>query len=150
MAFGGFGGQQRNQTPMAEINVIPLVDIMLVLLVIFIVTAPLLTHSVKVDLPNADSVPNVTRAPAVQFAINGAGEMYWDGEKIDRAEVGRRMAAAAAKDPTPELHLRIDRRIPYETVAEILSQASKAGLGKIGFVTAPTDGAPVQAAPVAP
>jgi biopolymer transport protein ExbD len=137
MAFGGFGGS-RNSTPMADINVIPLVDIMLVLLVIFIVTAPLLTHSVKVDLPKVSSTPNLSQAKSVQFALDGAGQLYWDGEKIDRAQMIQRMTAAAAQDPAPELHLRIDRQARYETIADVMSEAAKAGLTKIGFVTDPS------------
>ncbi|MFN3514810.1 MAG: ExbD/TolR family protein [Phenylobacterium sp.] len=146
MAFGGFGGG-RNSTPMADINVIPLVDIMLVLLVIFIVTAPLLTHSVKVDLPKAESAPNATQAANVQFALDGSGQMYWDGEPIDRAQMVERMTAAGARDSAPELHLRIDRQARYETIADVMSEAAKAGLTKIGFVTDPSQPiAPVAAA----
>jgi biopolymer transport protein ExbD len=148
MAFGGFGGRP-NSTPMADINVIPLVDIMLVLLVIFIVTAPLLTHSVQVDLPKVASAPNAPQGKPVEFALDGAGQMYWDGERIDRAEMTRRMAAAAAgRDPAPELHLRIDRQTRYETIAEVMSAAAKAGLTKIGFVTDPSR--PAAPAAVAP
>jgi biopolymer transport protein ExbD len=137
MAFGGFGSN-RNSTPMADINVIPLVDIMLVLLVIFIITAPLLTHSVIIDLPKASSAPNVTRADNVQFAIDGGGQMFWDGEKIDRAQMIQRLAAAGKKPVTPELHLRIDREAKYETLADVMSEASKAGVTKVGFVTDPS------------
>ena len=137
MAFGGFGGS-RNSTPMADINVIPLVDIMLVLLVIFIVTAPLLTNSVKVDLPKVSSAPNVSQAASVQFAIDGSGQMYWDGQKIDRGQMVQRMAAAAARAPAPELHLSIDRQTRYDVIADVMSEAAKAGLTRIGFVTDPS------------
>jgi biopolymer transport protein ExbD len=137
MAFGGFGAS-RNSTPMADINVIPLVDIMLVLLVIFIVTAPLLTHSVVIDLPKVSSTANVTRAKTVQVAIDGSGRMFWDGQRIDRPQMLQRMAAAGARDPAPELHLRIDRQARYEIIADVMSEASKAGLTKIGFVTDPS------------
>ena len=137
MAFGGFGDGRRS-SPMAEINVIPLVDIMLVLLVIFIVTAPLLTHSVKVDLPKATSAPDESRNPAVQFAVDGAGQLYWDGEKITRDQMLRRFAEAGAREKPPELHLRIDRHVQYEPVADVMSEASKAGVAKIGFVTDPS------------
>jgi biopolymer transport protein ExbD len=137
MAFGGFGGS-RNSTPMAEINVIPLVDIMLVLLVIFIITAPLLTHSVIIDLPKASSAPNETRAANVQFAIDGAGQMFWDGEPITRPQMTERMKAAGALATPPELHLRVDRAARYETLADVMSEASKAGVTKVGFVTDPS------------
>lgn len=137
MAFGSFG-RERNSAPMAEINVIPLVDIMLVLLVIFIVTAPLLTHSVKIDLPKATSRPDTTRAQAVQFAIDGGGQLYWNSEKISRTQMLERFAEAGGRAEPPELHLRIARTVPYETVADVMSEASKAGLAKVGFVTDPS------------
>src|SRR5690606_6290304 len=83
MAFGGFN-RSANTTPMAEINMIPLIDVMLVLLVIFIITAPLLTHAVKVDLPKASSEVNQTKPENVQVAIDAAGVVYWNGEVLDR------------------------------------------------------------------
>jgi biopolymer transport protein ExbD len=138
MAFGGFENK-RNSTPMADINVIPLVDIMLVLLVIFIITAPLLTHAVRIDLPKATSTPDATRAAAVQFAIDGEGRTYWDGEQIDHAQMQQRFVAAGRQETPPELHLRLDRGTRYEVLAEVMSEASKAGLSKIGFVTDPSN-----------
>lgn len=137
MAFGGFSSN-RNSTPMADINVIPLVDIMLVLLVIFIITAPLLTHSVIIDLPKASSAPNQTPADKVQVAIDGRGQMFWDGEQVDRSQMVERLVAAGKKPVTPELHLRIDREAKYETLADVMSEASKAGVTKVGFVTDPS------------
>jgi biopolymer transport protein ExbD len=138
MAFGGFEGGGRRSTPMADINVIPLVDIMLVLLVIFIVTAPLLTHSVKIDLPKATSTPDESRNPAIQFAIDGAGQIYWNSEKITHEVMLQRFKASGALEKPPELHLRIDRSVQYETLADVMSEASKAGLAKVGFVTDPS------------
>jgi biopolymer transport protein ExbD len=123
---------------MAEINVIPLVDIMLVLLVIFIITAPLLTHAVKIDLPRASSTPNEIRADNIQFAIDKDGQMFWDGEPIDRTQMLQRFAAAGQRSPTPELHLRVDRAARYETLADAMSEAGKAGIDKLGFVTDPS------------
>ncbi|MFT4045386.1 MAG: biopolymer transporter ExbD [Solimonas sp.] len=137
MALGTFSGN-RSSTPMAEINVIPLVDIMLVLLVIFIITAPLLTNAVKIDLPKASSEPNVTRAETIQLAIDAGGELYWDGEKLDRAAIIERFRAAARNEPAPELHLHADRNTRYEVIADVMSEAGKAGLTKIGFVTDPS------------
>jgi len=137
VAFGSFDSGRRS-TPMADINVIPLVDIMLVLLVIFIITAPLLTHSVKIDLPKAASAPDESRSPAIQFAIDGAGQFYWNTEKIDHDQMLSRFQEAGARDKPPELHLRIDRTVQYEAVAEVMSEASKAGVAKVGFVTDPS------------
>src|SRR5262245_24924448 len=98
MAFGGFS-KEGNTAPMAEINMIPLIDVMLVLLVIFIITAPLLTHAVKVDLPKASSNPNITKPTNVQLAVDGAGHVYWNGEVLDRSGWRSRMDAAAALKP---------------------------------------------------
>jgi biopolymer transport protein ExbD len=136
MAFGGFqhGDEQR---PMADINMIPLIDVMLVLLVIFIITAPLLTHAVKVDLPKASSSPNVTKRESIQLALDAQGRIWWNGEAVDETVLEARMRAAARLDPQPELHLRADGAIEYRRVAKVLSGASRAGLLRIGFVTDP-------------
>jgi biopolymer transport protein ExbD len=136
MAFGGFS-KASSSAPMAEINMVPLIDVMLVLLVIFIITAPLLTHAVKVDLPRASSTPNITQPQNIQLAIKANGDVYWNGEHIAETEVVSRMSASARLDPQPELHLRADRTTNYEKVAQVLSAAAKAGLTKIGFVTEP-------------
>ena len=137
MAMGSFD-PRRHQGPMAEINVVPLVDVMLVLLVIFIITAPLLTHSVKIDLPKASSTPNVTRPEHIEFGIRDNGDLYWSGEKVTAEQLASRFAAEAIKQPQPELHIRADRHAHYETVAQVMSAAAKAGLLRIGFVTDPS------------
>lgn len=141
MAFGGFesGGEQR---PMAEINMIPLIDVMLVLLVIFIITAPLLTHAVKVDIPKAQSTPNRTQRDSVQLALDREGGVFWNGEQVDDVELGARMNAAARLEPQPEIHLRADGELAYRRVAQLLSAAAQAGLTRIGFVTDPRDRQP--------
>ena len=107
MAFGGFN-RGAAPAPMAEINMVPLIDVMLVLLVIFIITAPLLTHAVKVDLPKASSEPNHTRPDNVQLAIDERGIVYWNGEVLDRSGWRSRMDASAAQRPQPEVHIRAD------------------------------------------
>jgi biopolymer transport protein ExbD len=137
MAMGSFD-PRGHQGPMAEINVIPLVDVMLVLLVIFIITAPLLTHSVKIDLPKASSAPNITQPDHIEFAIRENGVFYWNGEPVTRQEMAARFAEEAQKQPQPELHIRADRLAHYESVAQVMSAAAKAGLQRIGFVTDPT------------
>ena len=136
MAFGAFS-KAGESAPMAEINMIPLIDVMLVLLVIFIITAPLLTHSVKIDLPKASSHPNITQPENIQLAIKATGEVYWNGVVVDSATLASHMAAAAKLDPQPEVHLRADRTTQYQNVAEVMSAAAKVGLVKIGFVTEP-------------
>lgn len=141
MSFGSFHAKS-NVMPMAEINVIPLVDIMLVLLVIFILTAPLLTHAVKIDLPHASSHVNQTRPENVQIAIDASGTVWWNGEKVGESAMIERMRSAGAQAVTPELHLHADKEARYEAIATVMSEAAKAGLFKVGFVTDPRAAAP--------
>jgi biopolymer transport protein ExbD len=110
---------------------------MLVLLVIFIITAPLLTHAVKIDLPKAASHANLTRPDHIALSIDSTGQLYWNGERIDRTQLAPRMAAAANIEPQPELHLRADQTTQYQALAEVLAAAGKAGLTRIGFVSDP-------------
>jgi len=122
---------------MADINVVPLVDVMLVLLVIFIITTPLLTNAVKIDLPKASSAPNITKAAHIELGIRENGDLYWNGEKVTMDQFASRFAAAAKEQPQPELHIRADRHAEYEPVAKVMSLAARAGLSRIGFVTEP-------------
>jgi biopolymer transport protein ExbD len=121
---------------LAEINMVPLIDVMLVLLVIFIVTAPLLTHAVKVDLPRASADTSPPQAP-VQLAIRDNGDLYWDGEPVSQDTLAERMREAARRTPLPELRIHADRQTPYERVAQAMALASRLGLTRIGFVTTP-------------
>jgi biopolymer transport protein ExbD len=139
MAMGSFNSQQ-NQMPTAEINMTPLVDVMLVLLIIFIITAPLMTHSVPVDLPRAASTPTPEKPMTLQVAINAENRIFIGSEGVDRGTLEERFKAAVAKDANVEMHLKADRSTRYETVAETMSAARRAGLTKIGFVTQPGDG----------
>ena len=140
MAFASF--EQDDDGPMAEINMIPLIDVMLVLLIIFIVTAPLLTHAVKVDLPKAASSANQTKPDNVQLAIDANSQLFWNGEVVDTTQFNERLKAASTQQPQPELHIRAERTTPYEKVAQVMSEAAKNGLTRIGFVTDPTGQAP--------
>lgn len=137
MAFGGMDSSDR-QLPTAEINVVPLVDVMLVLLVIFIITAPLLTHSVKIDLPKASSSPNITQPEHIEFALRDDSTLYWNGEHVTMDELAPRFTTAVQQNPKMELHIRADKRVHYEQVAQVMSIAAKAGLVRIGFVTDPS------------
>ncbi|MBI3381667.1 MAG: biopolymer transporter ExbD [Aquabacterium sp.] len=141
MAFGSLEGEEDN-APLAEINMVPLIDVMLVLLVIFIVTAPMLTHAVKVDLPKASSSLNVTKPDHVQLAIDAQSHLYWNGAPIEADALKVRLHDSAALQPQPELHIRADRTTPYEKVAQVMSMAASEGLGKIGFITDPSTPAP--------
>lgn len=137
MAFGQF--EKTAQAPMAEINMVPLIDVMLVLLVIFIVTAPLLTHAVKLDLPKASSEINELKPDKIEFAIDAGGVLYWNGEAVDREEAKRRFEAESQREPQPEIHMRADENVAYKFVAQTMADASSAGLTKIGFVSSPEE-----------
>jgi biopolymer transport protein ExbD len=134
-------GLEGGRRPMHEINVIPLVDVMLVLLVVFMVTAPLLTHAVKLELPRASNQPNVTRADHVEIAVQRDNHLYWNGEPIARDELEQRAARLAAQAPDTEIHLKGDAAVPYGVMARTLSVLARQGLTRIGFVTDPFEGA---------
>lgn len=136
MAFGGFD-QQGHNAPMSEINTTPLVDVMLVLLIIFMITAPLLTHAVKIDLPQASSQPNQDKPENISLALKADGQLFWNDRPLPDAELPARLAAAAVQQPQPELHLRADRETRYQKIAEVMSAAREAGVQKMGFVTLP-------------
>lgn len=129
--------RRHHDEPMAAMNVVPLVDVMLVLLVIFIVTAPILTHAVKIDLPKASSAVNITQPEHIEFGIREDGRLFWNGETVTLDQLPQRFAVEAAKQPQPELHIRADRLVAYEKVAKVMAAAAKAGLTRIGFVSEP-------------
>jgi biopolymer transport protein ExbD len=136
MSFGGFNDQQ-NTAPMAEINVTPMVDVMLVLLVIFIMAAPLFTHAIKLDLPTAQSAPSDEKPQTVTIAVDPNGKLFWNDAAVNRNDLTARLAAAATKQPQPDILIRADKNTRYEVVTDLLSAAQTHGLSKIGFVTAP-------------
>jgi biopolymer transport protein ExbD len=136
MAFGGFSENDSGR-PMAEINMIPLIDVMLVLLIIFIVTAPLLTHSIKINLPKATTQVNLEKPETVTLSIDGSGNLFWDNNRIDDARLAANLAGAARRNPQPELHLRAEKTTQYQRLAEVMSAAQNAGVIKIGFITEP-------------
>ncbi|MCD6706503.1 MAG: biopolymer transporter ExbD [Thiobacillus sp.] len=136
MAFGGLTNDAGDGDN-AEINMVPLIDVMLVLLVIFIITAPLLTHAVKVDLPQASSQPNDVKPETINLSIKADGTVYWNAEAVDAAAWQARMDLAAQKNPQPEIHIRADGDLAYRNVARIMADAARAGLTKLGFITDP-------------
>ena len=138
MAFGGFNENQ-HQAPMADINVTPMVDVMLVLLVIFIITAPLFTHAIKLELPNAQSQAAPEKPETITLAINAEGKLFWNNAAITREELSQRIATASQKKPQPELQLRADKSTRYEVIAQVMSAAQNGGMNKIGFVTDPKE-----------
>lgn len=135
MAMGSLSDSDDDFNP--EINTTPLVDVMLVLLIIFIITIPVMNHAVKIDLPKASSQPDQVKPESINLSIDASGNVFWNEEKIDSGELSVRIAAAAQKQPQPELHLRAERTTQYEKVAQVMSAAQSGGLTKIGFVTDP-------------
>lgn len=136
MAMSPFS--EDDDTPlMTEINMTPLVDVMLVLLIIFLVTIPAMQHAVRIDLPHASSQPEDMKPAKLDVAIEADGSVLFDGHPVTDDGLRARIAAAARATPQPELHLRADRKVPYERVAGVMSAAQAGGLTKIGFVTDP-------------
>jgi biopolymer transport protein ExbD len=135
MSFGSFGEGQN--MPMADINTTPLVDVMLVLLVIFIITAPLFHQAIPVDLPQVSSSKLDDKPAVIQLAIDAQGIVFLDGEAVHRQALDARFARLTAGNP--ELHLRADRSTRYEIVADVMAAAQRNGLMKIAFVTQPQE-----------
>ena len=135
MAMGTLASSEDDFNP--EINTTPLVDVMLVLLIIFIITIPVMNQSVKIDLPRAVSTPQEDKPEHINLAIDAQGKTYWNGEAIEPGQLDARIAEAAKKNPQPEMHLRAERTTQYEKVAQVMAAAQRGGLGKIGFVTDP-------------
>ena len=147
MPFGGFERHGGPSQPMSEINVTPLVDVMLVLLVIFIITAPLLSYAIKLDLPN-DPAPAAEAAPStIKLSIDADGKVFVDTEAISDDQLRARFGVAAKTSPVPEVHLRADKATRYERIAFVMSSAQQAGLTKIGFITEPAASV-IETAPV--
>ncbi len=123
----------------SKINITPLVDVMLVLLIIFIMTIPVMNHTVKIDLPRASTQQDQTKPENINLVIDADGKVFWNDETIDQNELALRIVAAAQKQPQPELHLRAARTVQYEKVAQVMAAAQSGGLSKIGFVTEPNE-----------
>ena len=122
---------------MSEINVTPMVDVMLVLLIIFMITAPLITHKIAIDLPQAAAQKNPDKPDIVTLSVDGQGNMFWNDQPVAPEEWKVRVRSAALKTPQPELHLRAEKTTQYQKLAEVMADAQGAGMVKIGFVTNP-------------
>ena len=132
------GTQDASDEVMSEINMIPFIDVMLVLLIIFIITVPVIQHAVNIDLPQA-SVEKVQDKPEnIRFSVDAEGQYFWNDQRLTDGELDGMLSAAAAQEPQPELHIRGDKAVRYERVALAMAAAQKAGLRKIGFITEPT------------
>ena len=147
MAFASFD-DKRSGAPLAEINMVPLIDVMLVLLVIFIVAAPLLTHSVKLELPKASSQVTQPKPDKIDLSIDAQGVRHWNGQALSREEAAARFSVEGAKATPPLVQLSVDQSVPYKLVAETLADASRAGVSQIGFVTDPAGEVTVVKPPV--
>jgi len=134
-----FGRLERRQgpQPMSDINVTPLVDVMLVLVVIFIITAPLLASSIRLDLPRSDAATPLEAPVFVTVVLDPAGGLFLDDQPVSPAQLAERLAQAAGRHPDTEVQLRADRAVPYGRVVEVMGAAQRAGLNRIGFVAEP-------------
>lgn len=137
MAFGKLSGDQDDQ-PLSEINMIPMIDVMLVLLIVFMITAPLLTNAIKLDLPEASSQVNQPKQDDITLSIDAAGKLFWNEKAVDEAALALEMAKVSkSEQELPEIQLRIDKRVDYGTIARVMALASQHGLHKIAFLSQP-------------
>jgi biopolymer transport protein ExbD len=138
MAFGMQDtGSDGDSEVMNEINMTPLVDVMLVLLIIFIITVPVMKHTVNVELPTASSQPEATKPETLQLSVDSQGQYFLNQSLLAPETLPTVLQAEAAKEPQPELHIRGDKSVRYQFVAQAMAAAQQAGLRKIGFVTEP-------------
>jgi biopolymer transport protein ExbD len=138
MAFGGLE-KKRDSAPMAEINMTPLIDVMLVLLVIFIITAPLFTHAIRLDLPKVAAEAVQQTPQTVTLSIDAAGKVFWNAQPVSLDDLRKRFNEAGKQPEAqqPELQLRAARDTRYDVIAQVMGAAQQAGLARIGFVTEP-------------
>jgi len=132
-----FGTQDDTDEVMNEINMTPLVDVMLVLLIIFIITVPVMKHAVNVDLPRASSQREDVKPETVRLSVDAAGAYYLNDAPVSDEALPALLQAQAARNPQPDLHIRGDKAVRYERVAQAMAMAQQAGLHKIGFITEP-------------
>jgi biopolymer transport protein ExbD len=131
------GTQDNSDEMLSEINMIPFIDVMLVLLIIFIITVPVIKHAVNIDLPQASNQQVIEKPETLRLSVNAEGEYLWNDLPVADAELDDRLAEAAARQPQPELHIQADKDVRYERVALAMAAAQRTGLQKIGFVTQP-------------
>ena len=130
MSIGGGGDDE----PMMDINMTPLIDVMLVLLIMFIITIPVMTHAVKLDMPRASNAPSQVQPVVINLEIDFDGTVLWNGTPVDVESLEGYFRREAANDPQPELHIRPSKRAKYDVVARVLASAQRNGMRKIGFV----------------
>ena len=136
-----FSSGNESGGPMAEINVTPLVDVMLVLLIIFMITIPVVTQSIKLELPQERNVPTQTKPENITIAVNRDGEIHWGMERLPDIEaLVARLKVVSVKEPQPEVHIRGDSEVRYESVGRVVVACQRAGILKVGFITEPPAG----------
>ena len=140
MSVGGGGGDE--QQVMSEINTTPLVDVMLVMLIIFLITIPIITKTVPVNLPEPRNIATQTKPENITLSVDAEGKMYWQGAEVaDRTQLLNLVVAEARKQPQPEIHIRGDRQARFEAIGRALFIIQQGGLVKVGFLTEPKSGA---------
>lgn len=144
MAFGSFDSKGGGST-MSEINMVPLIDVMLVLLVIFIITAPMLSHSIKINVPQVSAEPVEQEPVIIDLAVDDVGQIFWNDQAVDLEVLTERFKLESVKDPQPQLRIRADVNTRYETLAEVMGSARAGGMKRMGFVTRPSDPSAAQA-----
>jgi len=131
-------GMEDDDKPMSEINTTPLVDVMLVLLILFLITIPVITQSVKVDLPKAANIPTQTKPENINIAVDAQGNVFWNTALVPNQDaLLERIKQVAVMDPQPEIHLRGDRGTSYEHIGRVMVAAQRGGIMKVGFITEP-------------
>ncbi len=141
MSVSSGSGMADDDKPMSEINTTPLVDVMLVLLIIFLITIPVITQSVKVELPKAANIPTQTKPENITIAVDADGNMFWNTGLVPNQEVLlERIKAVAVMNPQPEIHVRGDRLTKYENIGRVIVLAQRGGIQKVGFITEPDRG----------
>ncbi|AKQ56174.1 ExbD/TolR family protein [Bordetella hinzii] len=146
MAFGSFDNKGSGGHTVSEINMVPLIDVMLVLLVIFIITAPLLAHSIKINMPQVTAEQIQEDPKTIDLAIDASGSLFWDEQPVTLEDLPFRFQAVAGDKPQPEIRIRADQNTRYETLAKVMASARRSGMSRIGFITTP---APAAADPAA-
>jgi len=137
----GNAGLEVEDKSISEINVTPLVDVMLVLLIIFLITIPVITQSVKVDLPKAANIPTQTKPENINIAVDGEGNVFWNTLLVPTSDaLLERIKQVAVMDPQPEIHLRGDRATAYEHIGRVMVACQRGGIQKVGFITEPDRG----------
>lgn len=138
-SFGGFSSNRNQMTTVSEINMIPLIDVMLVLLIIFMITTPLMTHAIKIDVPRVSSQPAEQDPESIDLAIKATGEMYWNEAEVDMDGLRDKMRelVVAQKDKAINLRIRADGEAHYEQIAQVMAAARGTGVKRLGFITTP-------------